>query len=204
VVGSCSGRVVMPGLYDKLVEHARKVGEPLDAVIELTYRCSYRCGFCYVDHNAVAAKDELDAATWGRILEDLKAAGTISVLFTGGEVFVHKDCLDILRKAKELGFLTTVYTNASRIDRHTSVALGGLNLLDIGVTLYGATPATHDEYTGDGGSFERVILAGEERQKRGPGEGSCRRGKSAEKGTTAFDRRFVSGDGSRCKGQKGC
>ncbi len=38
----------------------------------------------------------------------------------------------------------------------------------------------------------------------GPGEGSFRGGKSAGKGATAIDRRVVSGDGSRCRGQKGC
>jgi len=40
--------------------------------------------------------------------------------------------------------------------------------------------------------------------ERGPGEGSFRGGKSAGKGATAIDRRVVSGDGSRCRGQKGC
>jgi radical SAM protein with 4Fe4S-binding SPASM domain len=149
----------MGRLYDKLVAHARKVREPLGMVIELTYRCNYRCGFCYVDHGAVAEKDEVDAGAWGRILEELKAAGTISVLFTGGEVFVRKDCLAILRKAKELGFLTTVFTNASLIDRATAASLAQLNLMNIGVTLYGATAGTHDGYTGTAGAFDRTLAA---------------------------------------------
>jgi len=53
-------------------------------------------------------------------------------------------------------------------------------------------------------ALQLAAMGWREASEWGPGEGSFRGGKSAGKGTTAFDRRVVSGDGSRCRGQKGC
>ena len=144
----------MGQLRDKLREHARRCHEPASVTLELTYRCNHQCDFCYVRSNGDGR--ELDAPAWARILEALKAAGCTSVLVTGGEPFLHPACLDVLRRANELGLLTQLYTNGSLIGPTTAAELGALNLLEIGITLYGANAPAHDRYTRCPGSFERV------------------------------------------------
>src|SRR3989304_6595159 len=131
----------MHSIYQNLLKHAFKSRDPIYTVIELTYRCNYRCQFCYVDH--VAASLELDVDSWTKIFRDLKSAGCISVLLTGGETLLHKGCIQILRNLKELGFLTSLFTNASLIQKETASELAKLNLGEIGITLYGADAQTH-------------------------------------------------------------
>ena len=147
----------MARVYDKLIEHAERNRLPLSAAIELTYRCNFRCAFCYVDQDA--CPDELDLAAWTRIFKDIRSAGVVTLLFTGGEVFIRPDAMDILRAARETGFLVSLYTNGSMIDEAMAAELARLKLVDIGITLYGADAPAHDAYSHCAGSFARVIAA---------------------------------------------
>lgn len=144
-------------IYRNLVNHALKSRDPIYMVIELTYRCNYHCPFCYVDHDATSF--ELDVDTWMQIFQDIKSAGCINILVTGGEPLLHKGCIRLLHDLKELGFLTTLFTNGSLIQRETALELAKLNLGEIGITLYGADAKTHDSYTRNPGSFECVMNA---------------------------------------------
>ena len=147
----------MYSIYRNLEKHARKSRNPIYIVVELTHRCNYRCPFCYVDHDA--ASSELGVDTWMRIFQDLKSAGCISILITGGEPLLHKGCIRLLQNLKGLGFLTTLFTNGALIQRETALELAKLNLGEIGITLYGADAETHDSYTRNPGSFKRVMDA---------------------------------------------
>lgn len=72
---------------------------------------------------------------------------------------LHKGCIEFLQYAKQSGFVVTLFTNGSLIDSATADILAGLNIGSICITLYGADPQTHDSYTGNPGSFNRVVSA---------------------------------------------
>ena len=61
---------------------------PLFASLEVTRRCNGLCQYC---HSVASATDDLPAATWTAIIDDLAASGTRVVSFTGGEPLLRKD-----------------------------------------------------------------------------------------------------------------
>src|SRR5262245_22802668 len=71
--------------------------------LELTYRCNFRCIQCYNTTHA-ATDREMSVAEWQSVIEQLAALGCHSATFTGGEVFVRKDAVDILRAACDQTF----------------------------------------------------------------------------------------------------
>ncbi|NLG19523.1 MAG: radical SAM protein [Fibrobacter sp.] len=75
----------------------------------LTNRCNSRCGFCSIwqETPKIDASDEDVLIN----LEEGKKAGCRFVDFTGGEPLLHKSLPLFLRKAKSLGFFTSVTTN---------------------------------------------------------------------------------------------
>src|SRR5206468_11496851 len=80
-------------------EHTRTV---VNAQIELTYGCNLHCVHCYTDcyNRPDLIKREMRYAEVTSILDQLAAEGCLWVCFTGGEIFMRKDFLDIYGYAK--------------------------------------------------------------------------------------------------------
>ncbi|MDP1838353.1 MAG: radical SAM protein [Reyranella sp.] len=85
---------------------------PLIVWFEVTRKCNLTCTHCYIDAGK-PRKNELSFAEIVTILHDLRALGTHSVVFAGGEPYARKDFPDILQIAAELGFVIAVVTNGS-------------------------------------------------------------------------------------------
>ena len=126
--------------------------------LELTYRCNFRCVQCY---NAThkGAESELTVAEWQRILGELADLGCYFLTFTGGEVFVRKDALDILQAACKHRFTFRISTNGSLIDERTVERLKGMQpfLQGVDVSFYGADRCTHDTLARRAGSYEKTL-----------------------------------------------
>lgn len=133
---------------------------PLGGTLELTRRCNNRCRHCYNnlpagDPAALAA--EMGTAEVCRLLEEFAEAGCVWLLLTGGEILLRPDFLEIYDRAKEKGFLLTLFTNATRVTAELADHLVGRPPFSIEVTLYGATRATYEAVTGVPGSFGRCL-----------------------------------------------
>lgn len=131
---------------------------PLGGAIELTRRCNQRCRQCYnnlpaADERARAA--EMDTGEVMGLLEEIAAAGCVWLLFTGGEIFLRPDLLEIYDHARRQGLLVTLFTNGTLITQEAAAHLSRSRPFAIEVTLYGATPETCERVTGVPGSFER-------------------------------------------------
>ena len=115
--------------------------------IELTHRCNLRCSFC--DKHGTAEMSGSDAR---RLLSDLRACGTASVCFDGGEPLVHPDVEDIVTHAKGLGLRVALSTNGTLLPQRRGV----LSKVDaVKVSIDGPAPV-HDAGRGDG-AFARAI-----------------------------------------------
>lgn len=125
--------------------------------LELTYRCNERCVHCYVDDAGDCAKEELNLDEYKKLLDELWAMGCMSILLTGGEVFLKKDFLEIAAYAVSAGMLVDIYTNGSLMTDEQFDALRGMHLNSLSFSLYGGTAAVHDRVTGVPGSFERTV-----------------------------------------------
>ena len=87
----------------KLVHH------PVLCNYYVTYRCNAKCSFCDIWEKPspyVTTENALQN------LKDLKRLGVNVIDFTGGEPLLHRDLPELLKMAKDLGFITTVTTNA--------------------------------------------------------------------------------------------
>ncbi len=87
----------------------RLVRHPVLCNYYVTYRCNATCGFCDIWERP-SPYVTLDNARAN--LRDLRRLGVRVVDFTGGEPLLHRQLPELLREAKQLGFITTVTTNA--------------------------------------------------------------------------------------------
>lgn len=133
---------------------------PTGIVYEATMRCNLRCEFCYVGdllNNEGEWRKELS-------LDDLRRAfprqAGMQISFTGGEVFVRKDMLDVMNVFRDekytCGYLTT---NGTLIDETRAAALIDLVsagfLSHVSVSIDGPMEL-HDLARGAKGTFERT------------------------------------------------
>jgi radical SAM protein with 4Fe4S-binding SPASM domain len=146
-----------PLMYEIMRRAAQRL-VPLQACLELTYRCNMYCKHCYIDLPLRQdAGRELSAGEWSDVFEQLSEAGTLSLLLTGGEILTRKDFFDIAFEAKEKRFLLWLATNGTLIDAPVAARLKELRPYWIAVSLYGATAETHEAITGQTGSFEATL-----------------------------------------------
>ncbi|MCR4378456.1 MAG: radical SAM protein [Rhodospirillales bacterium] len=89
---------------------------PLIVWLEATRKCNLQCSHCYIDAGR-PRKNEMSFDEITTALDDLKALGTHSVVFAGGEPYLRKDFPDILEYAASLDFILAVVTNGSYITR---------------------------------------------------------------------------------------
>lgn len=83
----------------------------------ITSDCNYACYFCHLEgmsRELISKKFKLLADDYAFIFEEFKkSTGCNTVTLTGGEPFIRRDILDIVRKLKEKGAVITIVTNGS-------------------------------------------------------------------------------------------
>lgn len=127
-------------------------------MFELTYRCNFRCPHCYVPLSYRKRK-ELKTKEVFSILEQLKGLGCLYLGFTGGEPFIRKDILKILRYAGRCGFEIIIHTNGSLFDGKMAKTLAGLRLNKVDVTIPAMNEAAFGEITGVAGAYRKAFRA---------------------------------------------
>ena len=73
-----------------------------------------------VDQNRIRELGFRERTTeeWIHMAEQAAEAGTLNLLLTGGEVLIRPDFCEIYEAIAKMGFLLTVYTNATRKGRN--------------------------------------------------------------------------------------
>jgi radical SAM protein with 4Fe4S-binding SPASM domain len=132
---------------------------PLSGNLALTHRCSVRCVHCYLGEEVSARENihkELDTRQWKRIIDEITRAGCLYLLITGGEPLLRKDFKEIYRHAKTNGLVVTLFTNGMLIDDDILEFFQRFPPRAVEITIYGATPGTHERITGIKGSYEKT------------------------------------------------
>jgi len=142
--------------------HERHFGRriPVEVSIEVTRRCPLECLHCYNNlpmGDLAARAQEMTLDEHRRLLDELVAAGTLWILYTGGEIFGRKDFLDIYTEAKKRGFLITLFTNGTLITPRIADYLAEWRPFAIEITMYGATRETYEALTQVPGSYDRCM-----------------------------------------------
>lgn len=101
---------------DRAFARAKEALIPLSVHFDLTYRCHQRCIHCYLPgawRQGQGPGPELTTAQVKKILDQLAAAGTFFITFSGGEIFLRPDCFSILEYARSLNFSMSVFTSGT-------------------------------------------------------------------------------------------
>ena len=130
---------------------------PLRAMLELTYRCNFRCKMCYLVE--FRSPGELDTDEYCDVMDQLAAMGCMTLTFTGGEPLLRRDFFDLAHHAREQRFGLRVFSNGSLIDQTVAAELAALKPLAIEVSLYGMSEATYEAVTGQSRGFVKAIRA---------------------------------------------
>ena len=137
---------------------------PLNTALELTLACNIRCRHCYNfdrdqprKDSCGAEKPELTLPETLSLLGELREAGCLFLVLTGGEVLSSPKLFPGLDRARELNLAVQLLTNGTLLRPGVAAKLAGYpNLMGASVSLYGATPDTHDGITQVRGSWRRT------------------------------------------------
>ncbi|MFZ4857692.1 MAG: radical SAM/SPASM domain-containing protein [Desulfuromonadaceae bacterium] len=127
------------------------------AQIELTNRCNERCVHCYIPHEKKTT--DLDTDIVIDTLNQFAEMGTVGLILSGGEMFMHQDVEKILRHAREKDFSISVLSNVTLIDDQIVSLLKDINVNMVQVSVYSMNPIEHDAITKLPGSHQRTLSA---------------------------------------------
>ena len=143
---------------------------PINATLELTYRCNNNCIHCYCSlpaGDSAAKREELSTAEIRELFDGLASMGSLWLLLTGGETLLRPDFEEIYLHAKKKGFLITLFTNGTMIDDEIVALLAEYPPFVVEITLYGATEETYEKVTRAKGSYKRCLSGIEKLLKAG-------------------------------------
>lgn len=135
--------------------------DPINGTFELTGRCNLKCNMCLVrvDKQCMDKLNlkELTADEWIHMAEQARDAGTVGLLLTGGEIMLRPDFCEIYEEIAKMGFLLTIYTNATMVTDKIMDTLRKYPPHKIGVTMYGASNETYKKMCGCEDGFDRFV-----------------------------------------------
>ena len=124
------------------------------AIWEITHQCNYNCSYCIFSCNSKKIDGELTTEECYHIIDELVLHNFNHLKITGGEPFIRKDILEILKYASER-LITDISTNASLITPEKVELLNQLKLKMIHVSLDG-DKSEHESVRGNN-TYERTI-----------------------------------------------
>ena len=143
-------------LIQEMSQRALDLGVPMSVHFDITYRCNERCVHCYLDHDD---HGEMTTTEIKHVLDQLAAAGTFFLTFSGGEVLMRRDFFELLEYARHLMFAVRIKTNAVMIGEAEARRMLELGVDQIQVSIYSHRPEVHDAITKLPGSLRRSIEA---------------------------------------------
>ena len=126
----------------------------------ITARCNLACTHCYLRSGPGRWREgELTTDEAIALIDDLAVAGVPLLLFSGGEPLVREDFWTLALHAKKRGIPAVLSTNGTLLTPDVARRLRDAGIGYAGISLDGATAATHDAFRGVPGSFDRSVQA---------------------------------------------
>ncbi len=126
----------------------------------LTDQCNLSCTHCYsASGPGRGSGDELTTAEARTFIDDLAASNVPLVIFTGGEPLVRPDIWKLAEYSRENGIKTALSTNGTLINDEVAKKIKRSGIEYAGISLDGATAATHDRFRNTPGAFDQAVAA---------------------------------------------
>ncbi|HUA77813.1 MAG TPA: pyrroloquinoline quinone biosynthesis protein PqqE [Acetobacteraceae bacterium] len=134
-------------------------GPPLALLAELTHRCPLGCPYCSNPLTLDRVRDELDTATWLRVIDEAAALGVLQVHFSGGEPLVRRDLATLIGHARAAGLYTNLITSAVLLDAPRLASLQVAGLEHVQISFQDTEPGNADRIAGFQGGHEKKLAA---------------------------------------------
>lgn len=126
--------------------------------LKVGFRCNNLCHFCVQGDKRLKLPSK-PFAELERALEEGRRAGARGVVFTGGEPTLHKEIVELVRRARAAGFTDVQLQSNGRTFCYEKLCR---ELVEAGATefspsLHGSTPRIHDFLTGSPGAFLQTV-----------------------------------------------
>ncbi|MCR5767190.1 MAG: radical SAM protein [Lachnospiraceae bacterium] len=140
---------------ETLNRESKECNVPLYASIEIITKCNFNCIHCYIPEH----KDYMSFDKITKCIDELKIMGTLELMLTGGEIFLHKDILKIIKYARMQGFRVVLFTNCSLITEEIAKELADLYVTEISTTIFSMEANVNDKITQRVGALEMIKRA---------------------------------------------
>lgn len=128
---------------------------PLQAHLDVTYRCDLNCQHCYLDNRT--NWPEMTTAEWLNILDQLQQAGVMFLTWSGGDVFMRSDFGELLDRAAALGLMSRVKTHGAHLSEAWVQRMIRDKVGRVDVSVYSLKPEIHDRLTQTPGSLDATL-----------------------------------------------
>jgi radical SAM protein len=133
---------------------------PMLVIWEVTQACDLECVHCRAAAQPERNPAELSTEQGYRLLDEIRSFGEPLMVFTGGDPLKRPDLYDLIRYSVKIGLRTNVTPSATPL--LTAEAIEGFKAAGIArmaISLDGPDAATHDEFRGIPGTFDRAMFA---------------------------------------------
>lgn len=143
-----------------LLDQAKRTRTPANGSIELLPLCNMNCDMCYVR----LSREEMErqgrlrtADEWLEIGRQMKEAGVLFLLLTGGEPFLYPEFRRLYLELRKMGMIITINTNGTLIDEDLAQFLGRYKPRRVNITLYGTDEETYANLCHYPGGYEKTL-----------------------------------------------
>ena len=143
-----------------LLEEAKRTHTPANGSIELLPLCNMSCDMCYVrlSREEMQRQGRLRTAEeWLDVGRQMKDAGVLFLLLTGGEPFLYPDFREVYLGLRRLGMILTNNTNGTLIDEDLAAFLGKYKPRRVNITIYGTSEQTYETLCHYPRGFSRAV-----------------------------------------------
>lgn len=133
---------------------------PLYGVLELLPLCNLNCDMCYVhlSKQEVQSQGRLRSLDeWISLAKQMKDAGTLFLLLTGGEPLLFHQFKELYCALKDMGMILTLNTNGTLINEEWAEFFAKNKPRRINITLYGSKNETYENLCHMKDGFDKTI-----------------------------------------------
>ncbi|SPF47605.1 Radical SAM domain protein [Candidatus Sulfopaludibacter sp. SbA4] len=133
---------------------------PMLVIWEATQACDLACVHCRASAQSERSPNELTTEQGYRLLDEIRSFGEPLMVFTGGDPLKRPDLYDLIRYAVKIGLRTNVTPSATPLLTAEAIdQFKAAGITRMAISLDGPDAASHDDFRGIPGTFDRAMFA---------------------------------------------
>lgn len=145
-----------------LMMQARMKKSPINGSLELLPLCNLNCKMCYVRLSKAEMEAQGRLRTWEEWLDvarQMKEAGVLFLLLTGGEPLMYPNFRELFVALKKMGMVLTINTNGTLLDEDWADFFAQYKPRRINITVYGSSEEMYRQLCQAPQGFEKATNA---------------------------------------------